>query len=245
MTSGGLRIESTMDPTIQRIMDEEFANPDNFPENVKWYLSYALTIKDEEGGKTNFWRAPTDNDNGQFSLVGCYSELWSKVGFDKIQRRIARYKEGDAGFAPLPDLILCDGALAQIHAVEQVLRKEGVSLPVLGLKKDSRHRTKSLVFPDGAEKPLAPVPEVFSFCGRLQEEVHRVAISYHKNLRQKAMQQSQLEAIPGVGKAKAKALFLHFKSIDKIRKATSEDLTAVKGISLPLAEGIAKWFEEN
>ena len=164
---------------------------------------------------------------------------------EAVQRRIARYKEGDAGFTPLPDLILCDGALAQIHAVEQVLREEGVSLPVLGLKKDSRHRTKSLVFPDGAEKPLAPVPEVFSFCGRLQEEVHRVAISYHKNLRQKAMQQSQLEAIPGVGKAKAKALFLHFKSIDKIRKATPEDLTAVKGISLPLAEGIAKWFEEN
>ena len=54
MTSGGLRIESTMDPTIQRIMDEEFANPDNFPESVKWYLTYALTIKDEEGGKTNF-----------------------------------------------------------------------------------------------------------------------------------------------------------------------------------------------
>lgn len=164
---------------------------------------------------------------------------------EAVQRRIARYKEGDEGFSPLPDLILCDGALAQIHAVEQVLREEGVTLPVLGLKKDSRHRTKSLVFPDGTEKLLAPVPEVFSFCGRLQEEVHRVAISYHKNLRQKAMQQSQLEAIPGVGKAKAKALFLHFKSIDKIRKATPEDLTAVKGISLPLAEGIAKWFEEN
>ncbi|MBQ5742840.1 MAG: excinuclease ABC subunit C [Clostridia bacterium] len=164
---------------------------------------------------------------------------------EAVQRRMVRYKEGDEGFTPLPDVILCDGGLAQIHAVEQVLKEEGIVLPVLGLKKDSRHRTKSLVFSDGTEKPFALAPEVFSFCGRLQEEVHRVAISYHKNLRQKAMQQSQLEAIPGVGKAKAKALFLYFKSIDKIRKATKEELCAVKGINPPLADKILQWFEEN
>lgn len=164
---------------------------------------------------------------------------------EAVQRRIARYKEGDEGFTPLPDLILCDGGLAQIHAVEDVLREEAIALPVLGLKKDSRHRTKSLVFSDGREKPLAADPEVFSFCGRLQEEVHRVAISYHKNLRQKAMQQSQLESIPGIGKTKARALFLKFKSIDKIRKASPEDLCAVKGITPALAENIQRWFEEN
>lgn len=164
---------------------------------------------------------------------------------EALSRRIVRYKEGDEGFTPLPDLILCDGGLGQIHAVEQVLRDEGLTIPVLGLKKDTRHRTKSLVYSDGTEKPLAVDPTVFSFCGRLQEEVHRVAISYHKNLRQKAMQQSQLEGIPGIGKAKAKALFLHFKSIDKIRKATSEELTAVKGITPALAEQIQRWFAEN
>ena len=164
---------------------------------------------------------------------------------EAVQRRIARYQAGDEGFAPLPDVILCDGGLAQIHAVEQVLREAGILLPVLGLKKDSRHRTKSLVFSDGSEKLLATEPEVFSFCGRLQEEVHRVAISYHKNLRQKAMQQSQLESIPGIGKAKAKALFLHFKSIDKIRKSSPEDLCAVMGINPHLAEKILAWLREN
>ena len=164
---------------------------------------------------------------------------------EAVRRRIDRYKAGDEGFSPLPDVILCDGALAQVHAVEEVLREAEISLPVLGLKKDSRHRTKSLVFSDGTEKPFASVPEVFSFCGRLQEEVHRVAISYHKNLRQKAMQQSQLESVPGIGKAKAKALFLHFKSVDRIRKAAPEELCAVKGITPALAEKIAQWFEEN
>lgn len=164
---------------------------------------------------------------------------------EAVQRRIARFQEGDEGFCPLPDVILCDGGLAQIHAVEQVLREEGIVLPVLGLKKDSRHRTKSLVFSDGTEKLLATEPEVFSFCGRLQEEVHRVAISYHKNLRQKAMQQSQLESIPGIGKVKAKALFLHFKSIDKIRKSSPEDLCAVQGINTDLAEKILAWLREN
>ena len=164
---------------------------------------------------------------------------------EAVQRRIARYKEGDESFSPLPNLILCDGGIQQIHAVESLLKEEGIALPVLGLKKDTHHRTKSLVFPDGSEKLLAKEPEVFSFCGRLQEEVHRVAISYHKNLRQKAMQQSQLEAIPGIGKAKAKALFLHFKSIDKIRKATTEELCAVSGITPTLAETIVRWFAEN
>ena len=164
---------------------------------------------------------------------------------EAVQRRIARYREGDPAFTPLPDAILCDGALGQIHAVEAVLRDAGIVIPVLGLKKDTRHRTKSLVFSDGTEKLLAPVPEVFSFCGRLQEEVHRVAISYHKNLRQKAMQQSQLESIPGIGKAKAKALFLHFKSIDKIRKASVEELCAVKGVTPALARGIVEWLQEN
>lgn len=164
---------------------------------------------------------------------------------EAVQRRIRRFREGDEGFSPLPRLILCDGGLAQIHAVEQVLAEEGLSIPVLGLKKDSRHRTKALVFSDGREKNLEKIPEVFSFCGRLQEEVHRVAISYHKDLRRKAMQQSQLEEIPGIGKAKAKALFLCFKSIDRIRKATAEELTAVKGITPVLAENIRRWFEEN
>lgn len=164
---------------------------------------------------------------------------------EAVARRIARYLDGDEGFAPLPDVILCDGGLAQVHAVGQVLRENGISLPVLGLKKDSRHRTKSLVFPDGSEKPFAPVPEVFSFCGRLQEEVHRVAISYHKNLRKKALQQSMLEEIPGIGRAKAKALYLHFKSIDAIRKASSDELCAVKGITPALAESVREWLSNN
>lgn len=164
---------------------------------------------------------------------------------EAVQRRIRRAKEGDEAFLPLPKLIVCDGGQAQVHAVQEILKEEGIVLPVIGFKKDSRHRTKSVVLPDGSEKPLAPAPEVFSFCGRLQEEVHRVAISYHKNLRQKAVQQSQLEQIPGVGKAKAKALFLHFKSLDKVRKATEEELTQVKGITPALAKQVRLWAEEN
>lgn len=164
---------------------------------------------------------------------------------EAVQRRIRRFKDGDESFSPLPELIVCDGGLAQVHAVEQILREEGTPIPVIGFKKDSRHRTKAIVFSDGSEKNLAASPEVFSYCGRLQEEVHRVAISYHKNLRQKAVQQSQLEEIPGVGKTKAKALFLHFHSIDRIRKATSEELQQVKGISPALAENILRWFAEN
>lgn len=87
---------------------------------------------------------------------------------------------------PLPDLIICDGGAGQIHAVENAVRSCGIDLPVIGLKKDSKHKTKSVVFPDGRELLLSRDPEAFAFCGRIQEEVHRFAVSYHKNLREKS-----------------------------------------------------------
>ena len=105
---------------------------------------------------------------------------------EAVHRRICRYIEKDEKFMPLPDLIICDGGAGQIHAVENAVRSCGIDLPVIGLKKDSKHKTKSVVFPDGRELLLSRDPEAFAFCGRIQEEVHRFAVSYHKNLREKS-----------------------------------------------------------
>ena len=108
-----------------------------------------------------------------------------------------------------------------------------------------RHKTKSIVFSDGKELPLNINPEVFSFCGRLQDEVHRVAISYHKALRDEMSRKSELMEIKGVGKEKARALFMKFKSIDKIKNAPIEELMKIKGINEALASEIKRSLNEN
>ena len=104
---------------------------------------------------------------------------------EAVSRRLSRYHEGDKGFAPLPDLIVCDGGRGQINAVSEAVESAGLNIPVIGFKKDSKHKTKAITFknPEIPDKQLAVDIDVFSFCGRLQEEVHRFAISYHKMLR--------------------------------------------------------------
>jgi excinuclease ABC subunit C len=157
---------------------------------------------------------------------------------EAVMRRLNRYKEGDEKFAPLPDLIVCDGGLGQIHAVESAVAYFNYTIPVIGFKKDSKHKTKAITYSDGTEKLLSVNPEVFAFCGRLQDEVHRYAISYHKNLRDQLSRQSELLEIKGIGKTKARALFMKFKSIDKIKNATPGQLMEVEGINEKLAAEI-------
>ncbi len=158
--------------------------------------------------------------------------------YEAVFRRLLRYTSGDERFAPAPDLIVCDGGKGQINAVTKAVAECGLSIPVIGFKKDSKHKTKAISFPNAADKPLATALEVFAFCGRLQEEVHRYAIEYHRNLRDKLTQQTQLQKIDGIGKTKAKDLFLKFKSLDKISSASVEELCTVKGISVSLAQKI-------
>lgn len=162
---------------------------------------------------------------------------------EAVSRRLKRFADGDEKFAPLPDLIVCDGGLGQVHAVIAAIDEAGLSIRVIGLKKDSHHRTKSVVFEDGKELLLAKNHDAHTFCGRLQEEVHRYSIDYHRKLRDSFAQQSELLNIPGVGKTKARDLFMKFKSIEKIKQASDEELTAVKGITPALAKTIRDYLQ--
>ena len=167
--------------------------------------------------------------------------------YEAISRRLARFCDGDEKFAPAPDLIVCDGGSGQINAALRAISDNGLSIPVVGFKKDSKHRTKAIAFSDPfmPDKQLSSDREVFAFCGRLQEEVHRYAIEYHRNLRDKLTQQSRLTQVEGIGKAKAKDLFLRFKSVENVANATVEELCEVKGISPVLAERIKTSLSDN
>ncbi len=155
---------------------------------------------------------------------------------EAVYRRLKRYQDGDESFAPLPDVIFADGALGQIRAVRQALDELGLYLPVFGLKKDSRHRTKSLVFEDGREVMLYKYPDVFPLCGRMQEEAHRFAVAYHSAAAKRRNFESMFEEVEGIGKVLAARIIKHFKTLAAVKKASVEELAQVKGMSLAKAQ---------
>ncbi len=164
---------------------------------------------------------------------------------EAVSRRIKRYKNGDDGFSPLPQVIFADGGQSQLNAVKKVVMQEGVNIAVFGLKKDSRHRTKSLCFESGREIQLYRYPNIFGLCGRMQEEAHRFAVAYHNAAAKRRTLASVFEEIDGVGKARAAALIKHFKTLTAVKNASVEDIASVKGISLAQAEKIYKCVREN
>lgn len=144
-----------------------------------------------------------------------------------IERRFTRYIAGDAGFEVLPDALFIDGGSVHASVVEQQLREMGLSVPVFGMVKDHRHRTRALVRPDGREIGISAQPAVFSLVGRIQEETHRFAIEYNKALRSRRMQGSELDAIEGIGPKRRAQLLRQFQSMKRIREASIPQLEAV------------------
>ena len=144
-----------------------------------------------------------------------------------LERRFRRYLEGDEHFAPLPDLLLMDGGQLQAEAACHVLERLGLTVPVLGMVKDDRHRTRALVTPQGQELGIQQSPPLFALVGRVQEEVHRFAITYHHEKHTKSALTSRLDGIPGVGDVRKKALLKHFKSVRAIEQAELLQLEAV------------------
>ena len=161
-----------------------------------------------------------------------------------ISRRIARYFDGDDKFSYLPDLMLIDGGQAHASAVRAVLAGAGKeTIPVYGMVKDDRHRTRALVSPDGDEIGIAANPAVFALIGTIQEETHRFAIEYHRSLRSKSSYKSRLDEIEGVGQKRRNDLLKSFGSVKAVRAATVEQLSKV--VPKNVAEKIFKHFHNE
>ena len=146
--------------------------------------------------------------------------------YEAVSRRFAHAVEGDEKFAELPDLLLIDGGSVHAATATQALADLGLTLPVFGMVKDDRHRTRALITPEGRELGIVGNQAVFAFIGTIQEEVHRYSIEYHRSLRSGTIH-SALEQIPGVGEQRRNALLKHFKTVKAIREADVEALRAV------------------
>lgn len=147
-------------------------------------------------------------------------------------------------FSFFPDLILADGGKGQVKAVKDVLFALGINVPVAGMVKDDKHRTKGIVF-EGKEMTLDKRSLVFKLIAKIQDEVHRFAITYHKTLRDKSLIQSVLDEISGIGKKRKSELLKHFGSIERIRKASIDELKVVEGMNEKIAENVYDFFRKK
>lgn len=162
-----------------------------------------------------------------------------------LDRRFTEYEKGeDEGFAVLPDLILLDGGLGQMSAVRPVLEKHGITVPLFGMVKDSKHRTRAIAAV-GGDISIKSNRAAFTFITGIQDEVHRFAIGYHKQRRSKSMLSSELTEIEGIGKARAAALLKHFKTVKAIKAATADELAAAPGMTKAAADAVYKHFHEE
>lgn len=153
-----------------------------------------------------------------------------------VERRL---KYGD-----LPDLILLDGGKGQVSAVKKVLERHNVEIPLWGMYKDDKHRTKGLISQE-KEIELDKTSNLYRFVASIQEEVHNYAITYHRSLRNKSLTKSVLDDIQGIGEKRKKALLNHFKDIESIKKASIEELLEVEGMNRAACENVYNYFRKG
>ena len=152
-----------------------------------------------------------------------------------IARRFTHYVQQDKGFDTAPDLLLIDGGVAHANAALKVIKDMDIHLPVFGMVKDDKHRTRALVTPEGMEIGIDGQQVVFALIGNIQEETHRFAITYHRRLRSKRLKYSQLDKIPGIGAKRKQELLKQFKSLASIGAASLPELERVLPKNVALA----------
>ena len=159
-----------------------------------------------------------------------------------VTRRIKHSIENPkGGFGELPNVILADGGITQIRAIKRAIDKYNVEIPVFGMVKDDKHRSKNLI--DENRNIIKLTEEQMNFITRLQDEVHSVAIEYNRKLREKDTSKSELDKITGIGKKRKQELLKKFGSIEGIKKASLEELTNIKGINADLARNIKEFLD--
>ncbi len=160
-----------------------------------------------------------------------------------LARRFVRYLNADAGFETPPNLLLLDGGAGHLSVVSEMLSGMGIEIPVFGMVKDDKHRTRGLVSKEG-EIALKQGSPAAALIGKIQEEVHRFAIEYHRKKLSAPLTVSKLEKIEGVGKTTATKLLKHFGSLSGVSGAGREELLKVPGVTKKQADAITAFFAD-
>ena len=170
---------------------------------------------------------PYKSDYKRFKLEGLSNQDDYASMHQVVKRRFSHYKAGDKGFDEAPDLLLIDGGINHARVAVSALQELELCFPVFGMVKDDRHRTRALVTPEGQEIGIDSQQSIFSMIGNIQEETHRFAITYHRQLRSKRLRYSELDGIPGIGPKRKQELLRQFKSLTAIGQATLPELERI------------------
>lgn len=167
---------------------------------------------------------PYKKDYKRFKLRGMEKQDDYASMHQVLVRRFSHYLQSDPGFESTPDLILIDGGITHAQTAVDALSGLGLTFPVFGMVKDNKHRTRALVTPEGNEVAIDTQQSVFSLIGKIQEETHRFAISFHRQLRSNRLSDSELDKISGIGPKRKQLLLQRFKSLKGIMNAPLSEL---------------------
>lgn len=163
---------------------------------------------------------------------------------EALTRRLKHYLEKDnEGFSRLPDLILLDGGQGHVHAIQPIVQSFGLSIPVYGMVKDQKHRTRA-ISSAGGEISLSPNSAAFHLLTRIQDEVHRFSVAYMHSLHAKSSYQLELTKVRGIGEKKAQKLLLHYKTMARMRQASPDELAKVAGVRIETAQELFDLLQE-
>ncbi len=174
-----------------------------------------VVFQDGKPRKSDYKRFKIDGLDGQDDYASMHQV---------VKRRFIHYKNGDKGFEEAPDLLLIDGGVTHAQTAVKALSELKLTMPVFGMVKDDRHRTRALVTPEGQEIRIDNQQAIFALIGNIQEETHRFAITYHRQLRSKRLRYSELDQIPGIGPKRKQELLKTFKSLTAIGQASLGEL---------------------
>lgn len=161
-----------------------------------------------------------------------------------LERRFKHYfAKDDEGFSRLPDLILVDGGKGQVSAVEPILNEMGINVPVFGMVKDNKHRTRAIAT-SGDEISVSDMKPAFFLLTRIQDEVHRFSISYQRSRHEKRTYELELTKIKGIGDKKTQKLILKYKTKSALKEATIEELAQTAGVNLELAQNLYQFIQK-
>ena len=177
------------------------------------------------------------NMSRRFKIKTVYGQDDPRCMEEVVTRRLKHSIDGASnGFGRLPDVIFADGGITQIRAIKTAIEKYELNIPVFGMVKNEKHQTRALM--DENRKELEISENLKNLITKFQDEVHDTAISYHRKLRAESVTKSELDEIQGIGEVKKLALLKHFGSVEKIKNASIDELTKVKGINESLAKKI-------
>ena len=219
----------------------------NSPDYIESYDISHTAGSDSVGGMVVFKDGkPYKSAYKRFAIKGFSNDDYGSMN-EVLDRRFSEYEkhkgEGE-GFGRLPDLILLDGGVGQVNAVLPLWQKYNLDIPVFGMVKDSKHRTRAIAA-NGGEIAINSKRQVFTFISSVQDEVHRYSIAYHHKKHAKSNLSLSLTKIDGIGEKKAKALLRHFKTIKAIKEADVKELQNAEGISEALAQKIYDYYRTD